>query len=293
MAVKKKPGGRPGRDRDARGRFVSKAAPTRQRAVKRPDGKTKAKQSRGTRLADLARRVEAAKHGDRARRNTARRLTPAQKAARTREAKRIEAAAAAARRSDAARRGWITRRERAQGKANGSRQRRQAGSTPWLNSGESRRRMRAPGIATAPKRRQPSTATRFAGEPEPASTTRARTKATSGTTTRKATTRKATPFELTTRAGSGDALKVQIGIEYELPEGFEPTNALLYEAVLHKIRNGTDAAHFKTKIIRWQNPGRKHAEDRAWRQGNQADAWDSLGPALDFAISAELEAARL
>ena len=58
------------------------------------------------------------------------------------------------------------------------------------------------------------------------------------------------------------------------------------DAVLYRIARGHDAPKTRPRVLRWQNPGRKRAELRAWRQGNQDDAWVSLGPAIAAAIEA-------
>lgn len=63
-----------------------------------------------------------------------------------------------------------------------------------------------------------------------------------------------------------------------------PTNRMTYEAILYRIDRGHDAPFTHPTILRWQNPGRKRAELRDWRQGNQADAWQSLGPAIRAVI---------
>lgn len=56
--------------------------------------------------------TRATQHGQRARERSERALTPQQKAARTRDAQRIEQGIARARRSETARKGWDTRRAR-------------------------------------------------------------------------------------------------------------------------------------------------------------------------------------
>lgn len=89
----------------------------------------------------------------------------------------------------------------------------------------------------------------------------------------------------------GDALRVQLQVRWQLPEGMEPSSRLLYEAVAYRAEQGEDAPRFRTRILRWQNPGRLTAGGRSWRQGNQADAWDSLGPAIAAFARSEMAAA--
>lgn len=80
-------------------------------------------------------------------------------------------------------------------------------------------------------------------------------------------------------------MKVQIGVTARLPRGSEPSNQLLYEAIAYRLEHGADHPNFDTRIIRWQNPGRKRGELRQWRQGNQGDAWATLGPAIRAAVN--------
>ena len=89
---------------------------------------------------------------------------------------------------------------------------------------------------------------------------------------------------LTPGRSSGDALRVQIGVRLRVPTGFEPSNALLNEAIAYRVEHGEDHPLFRTSIIRWQNPNRARPELRQWRQGNQADAWATLGPAIAAAV---------
>ena len=65
----------------------------------------------------------------------------------------------------------------------------------------------------------------------------------------------------------------------------KPSRELLNEAIAFRVRHGHDTPGFTTGILRWQNPGRRRREDRQWRQGNQSDAWDSLGPAILAAVT--------
>jgi len=74
----------------------------------------------------------------------------------------------------------------------------------------------------------------------------------------------------------GDRFAAQFGVVFDMPAGFKPTPELTRAAVLHRARTGEDAPRTHVKILRWRNPGRRHGEDRAWRQGNQGDAWLTL-----------------
>ncbi len=87
------------------------------------------------------------------------------------------------------------------------------------------------------------------------------------------------------RPTSRDPLQVQITINYKARPGTRPeqlTAALYDEVIKYRIENGEDHPAFETKIVRWKNPTRKGAFSR-WRQGNQDDAWGTLGKWLKFA----------
>jgi hypothetical protein len=84
------------------------------------------------------------------------------------------------------------------------------------------------------------------------------------------------------RASSRDPLSVQITVRCKLPKGSRPeqlTASLIDEAIKYRIENGEDHPAFVCKIVRWKNPARK-GKNAGWRQGNQADAWTTLGPQL-------------
>ena len=85
--------------------------------------------------------------------------------------------------------------------------------------------------------------------------------------------------------GQGDDFAAQISVRFDMPAGFRPTRALVQEAIEHRIRHGEDAPHVRTRILRWRNPGRRRAEDRAWRQGNQPDAWNTLSNVIRAALA--------
>ena len=87
------------------------------------------------------------------------------------------------------------------------------------------------------------------------------------------------------RPSSRDPLEVQISIRFKAPKGTQPeqlTAALYDEVIKYRIENGVDHPAFTSKIIRWKNPARA-GKKGAWRQGNQSDAWDTLGKQLRFA----------
>lgn len=77
------------------------------------------------------------------------------------------------------------------------------------------------------------------------------------------------------RETSRDPLAVQISVKLRLPGGMKPTAAQVQEAIDYRINHDDDHPLAETKIIRWRNPGRKGSA-RAWRQGNQPDAWKTL-----------------
>jgi hypothetical protein len=90
---------------------------------------------------------------------------------------------------------------------------------------------------------------------------------------------------VTKRPTSRDPLQVQIAIRAKLPKGTRPeqlTAALFDEVIKYRIENGEDHPAFETRIIRWKNPTRRGAFSK-WRQGNQGDAWGTLGKWLKFA----------
>jgi hypothetical protein len=86
------------------------------------------------------------------------------------------------------------------------------------------------------------------------------------------------------KRGTADRFAAQIQVRFDMPEGFKPTRALTREAIRYRIKNGIDAPRTHTKILRWRNPGRRMGEDRAWRQGNQPDAWATLGAVIEASL---------
>lgn len=125
------------------------------------------------------------------------------------------------------------------------------------------------------------------------SSTTTKGRAKKSTRKRRRTSRATKSSRTVSFAGSGDGLKVQIGVRVNVRPGAEISNRLLYEAIAYKIDHmnedgsGGAARHTKPRIIRWQNPGRKTGEGRQWRQGNQNDAWVTLGPAIRASITRE------
>jgi hypothetical protein len=85
----------------------------------------------------------------------------------------------------------------------------------------------------------------------------------------------------------GDRFAAQFGVVFDMPAGFTPTPELIRAAVLHKARTGEDAPRTHVKILRWRNPGRRQNEDRAWRQGNQGDAWLTLSKVILAGLGGE------
>lgn len=247
MAARKqarRPARRPAieRPRDSRGRWLSKKqiAARAGWATRRRQTKAKAKQR--------AKVTAAARHGQAAREKTERRLTPAQRARRKRDAARIERQAG---------RGRISKKGR------------RAVKRPETSSQTAARSKREPrGVA-----------------PPLSIRSRSSRSSRSSTSSGKKSTLKPRQTLTLERKGKSDSLRVQIGIKATLPAGMEPSNRLLYEAIQYRLDHGDDHPNFKTKIIRWQNPGRKRGELRQWRQGNQDDAWATLGPAISAAIA--------
>lgn len=84
------------------------------------------------------------------------------------------------------------------------------------------------------------------------------------------------------RASSRDPLQVQISVRAKLPKGRKPSPQLIQDAIRYRVEHGEDHPAFKTRIIRWRNGGRR-GNLSAWRQGNQSDAWGTLGKWLAFA----------
>lgn len=81
---------------------------------------------------------------------------------------------------------------------------------------------------------------------------------------------------------SRDPFQVQISIHFRLPKGVKPTTARANAAVQFRLKHGYDHPNARTKIIRWRNPSRRGAKSH-WRKGNQADAWSTIAPWLQFA----------
>lgn len=200
------------RPRDAKGRWLSKRQIVALKGARTRKRKQKAKQL------ETARIVKAARHGERARIATTRKLTPAQVDARRRDARRVA---------------------------------------------QKVRRAKKDGQTTATRGRLSR------------SKTSPRSKARS-----KITTRKRAPNTETHTIGRGDKFAAQIGVRFEMPDGFKPTPALVRAAIRYRIKRGHDAPRTHTRILRWRNPGRRQSEDRAWRQGNQSDAWTTLGQVI-------------
>jgi len=79
-----------------------------------------------------------------------------------------------------------------------------------------------------------------------------------------------------------DPLEIQISVKLKLPKHVDPKTvpaSLIDEVVRYRVEHGHDHPRAQTRIIRWLNPSRKGRKGQ-WRTGNQADAWESLGPAL-------------
>lgn len=81
----------------------------------------------------------------------------------------------------------------------------------------------------------------------------------------------------------GDSFAAQIRVRFH-KGGISPTTELVNEAIRYRIENGEDFPDVTTKILRWRNPGRRRGEDRAWRQGNQDDAWETLGAVIEASL---------
>jgi hypothetical protein len=233
--------------RDARGRFLGK------RAI----AAVKGWQARRRQVAQRAKATKARRrafdHGKAAREATERRLTPEQRARRKRDAQRIERKAK---------------------KDQPPRRRRPAapGATTTKRTTTRRRRLTAGETTTETER--PT------AWPRLIDTSTSTTESTKSSTPKRRRTLTVAP-----QRSSGDALKVQIGITARLPAGMVPSNQLLNEAIAYRVEHGSDHPNFTTRIIRWQNPGRKRGELRQWRQGNQGDAWATLGPAISAAMA--------
>ncbi len=73
-----------------------------------------------------------------------------------------------------------------------------------------------------------------------------------------------------------DPLEIQISVQMDLPKGTRPTHELAMEFVEYRIEHGEDHPRAKTWIVRWKNPARP-GKGASWRQGNQADAFATLG----------------
>ena len=88
------------------------------------------------------------------------------------------------------------------------------------------------------------------------------------------------------RASSRDPLQVQISIKFKKPKvpgrNVKTSASLYQEAIRYRVEHGEDHPLFETKIIRWRNGARRGQLSR-WRQGNQTDAWGTLGKWLSRA----------
>lgn len=81
------------------------------------------------------------------------------------------------------------------------------------------------------------------------------------------------------RGSSRDPLEIQVNVKMRLPRGTRPTEALAREFIDYRIEHGEDHPRATTRIVRWRNPSRAGSLG-AWRQGNQDDAWGTLGKFL-------------
>lgn len=253
-----------------------KTRPQPRKPLRRAPARPKAKRR--------AKVAESFRHGQAARERTERRLTPAQRAARTRDANRIEREVLARKLSERSRKGWVTRRAKAEAIRRAlERPEDFYRGTPSRSAAPRSSSSRSMSLTDSPTPMEPTTGETLTATPPPTSIP----KSGSGDSTDLEKT-----FSFQT--GSGDALRVQISVRARLPPGADPTNRLLYGAIAYKLDNGTEGTYTQTdhrfmkcRIIRWQNPGRKTKKGRAWRHGNQEDAWVTLGPAIRAAIRRE------
>jgi hypothetical protein len=81
------------------------------------------------------------------------------------------------------------------------------------------------------------------------------------------------------RGSSRDPLEIQVNVRMRLPKGTKPSEQLARDFIDYRIEHGEDHPRATTKIIRWRNPSRG-GRLGAWRQGNQSDAWGTLGKFL-------------
>lgn len=189
------------------------------------------------------------------------------------------------RRAAAAKKGWVTRRRNARRRVRKPRRRRVARPLPRRRRAivvRRRRKVRGRPRARVPRavRDRRRAANRSAG----------RLKATArpaGVFSRAARPRRRRR-ELTTvaiGAAGADPLNVQLTAKFRLPTGESPSKKMVLDAYKFRIANGFDLPGVTTTIVRWRNPARKTADKRAWRQGDQDAAWNTL----KNAISAWLE----
>lgn len=81
-------------------------------------------------------------------------------------------------------------------------------------------------------------------------------------------------------AHGADPLQIQVSATFHLDGAMSPSAALTKEAILYRIEHGVDAPGVTTAIVRWRNPTRLSPKLRAWREGDQGAAWETLGNAL-------------
>ena len=81
------------------------------------------------------------------------------------------------------------------------------------------------------------------------------------------------------RGSSRDPLEIQVNVRMRLPRGTKPSEQLARDFIDYRIEHGEDHPRATTKIVRWRNPSRGGALG-TWRQGNQPDAWATLGKFL-------------
>lgn len=93
---------------------------------------------------------------------------------------------------------------------------------------------------------------------------------------------------ITKRPSSRDPLRIQVSVRLKQPidprtgEPIPLSPDVIQEAIRYRVENGQDHPRVTTRIVRWKNPSRAGSLSR-WRQGNQADAWGTLGKWLGHA----------
>ena len=82
------------------------------------------------------------------------------------------------------------------------------------------------------------------------------------------------------KAHERDPLQIQISAKFTVKKGKQVTGDLMRQAIRWRLDKGEDPPGIELRIVQWRNPGRKRADLRQWRTGDQESAWNTLKNAI-------------